>query len=80
MKPQQGNPIQQIRSTQPNKGQSSEKSIRSNLAGVRTPSTDGLEISETECDRERQIVPPPRSYSDAKYKGGRGPLDYSIAV
>ena len=55
-------------------------------AASRTPSSDRLEISETECDRERQIVPPPRSYSDAKYnnqnKSGNAKLalDYSIAV
>ena len=51
----------------------------------RTSSSDALEISETECDREGQIVPPPRSYSDAKYnnKGKKSTqlaLDYSIAV
>ncbi|XP_071519102.1 LOW QUALITY PROTEIN: cell adhesion molecule Dscam2-like [Panulirus ornatus] len=34
------------------------------------------EVSEAECDRD--ILPPPRRYSDAKFKGRM--LDYSIAV
>ncbi|XP_068242209.1 cell adhesion molecule Dscam2-like [Palaemon carinicauda] len=42
----------------------------------RGPNPDPPEVSETECDRD--ILPPPRRYSDGKYKGRM--LDYSIAV
>ncbi|XP_066979346.1 cell adhesion molecule Dscam2-like isoform X3 [Macrobrachium rosenbergii] len=42
----------------------------------RGPNPEPPEVSETECDRD--ILPPPRRYSDGKYKGRM--LDYSIAV
>lgn len=42
----------------------------------RGPTKEPPEVSETECDRD--ILPPPRRYSDAKFKGRM--LDYSIAV
>ncbi|KAK8738300.1 hypothetical protein OTU49_004148, partial [Cherax quadricarinatus] len=42
----------------------------------RGPNKEPPEVSEAECDRD--ILPPPRRYSDAKFKGKM--LDYSIAV
>ncbi|ROT81984.1 putative Down syndrome cell adhesion molecule-like protein Dscam2 [Penaeus vannamei] len=51
----------------------SQSSGRPNPRG---PNQDPQEVSEAECDRD--ILPPPRRYSDAKFKGRV--LDYSIAV
>ncbi|XP_066979098.1 LOW QUALITY PROTEIN: cell adhesion molecule Dscam2-like [Macrobrachium rosenbergii] len=54
--------------------------VGSHLSGRpnrRGPSQDPPEVSEAECDRD--ILPPPRRYSDAKFKG-RNSGDYSIDV
>lgn len=51
----------------------SQSSGRPNPRG---PNQDPQEVSEAECDRD--ILPPPRRYSDAKFKSRV--LDYSIAV